>query len=124
MDRVPARGTHRLGHGSFGGSEEHRGDLTGTAVALLLGTLPRRKRRLLLTAGLALVFLAAAAAGPLGALKPEPGYRAGEKVEGLTAELSRSLPPDYPKVTFLDVTQSAGITLRHFSGRRAVPISD
>ena len=73
---------------------------------------------MLLTAGLALVFLAAAAAVTLVALKPEPGYQAGEKVEGLTAELSRSLPPDHPKVTFLDVTQSAGITFRHFWGRR------
>src|SRR3989337_661262 len=118
MDRVPARGTHRLGHGSFGGSEEHRGDLAGTAVALLLGTLPRRKRRLLLTAGLALVFLAAAAAVTPVALKPEPRYQAGEKGEGLTAELSRSLPPDHPKVTFLDVTQSAGITFRVSGGRR------
>ncbi len=90
----------------------------------MLGNLPRRKRRLLLTAGLALVFLVAAAAVTLVALKPEPGYRPGEKVEGLTAELSRSLPSDYPKVTFQDVTQAAGITFRHFWGTRTSQIPE
>ncbi|MBI2073966.1 MAG: CRTAC1 family protein [Gemmatimonadetes bacterium] len=84
----------------------------------MLHALPRRKRRLLLTAGLAVVFLLATAAVALLALKPEPGYRPGEELEGLTAELTRSLPSDYPRVTFLDVTQPAGITFRHFWGRR------
>jgi len=84
----------------------------------LLSTLPRRKRRLLLTGSLAAIFLVVTAAVTLVALKPEPTYRPGEKVEGLTADLARSLPPDYPKVVFHDVTRAAGITFRHFAGRR------
>jgi enediyne biosynthesis protein E4 len=48
----------------------------------------------------------------------EPAYRPGEKLEGLTSELSRSLPPDYPHVTFVDVTREAGIQFQHFSGER------
>jgi len=84
----------------------------------LLSTLPRRKRRLLLTGSLAAIFLVVTAAVTLVTLKPEPTYRPGEKVEGLTADLARSLPPDYPKVVFHDVTRAAGITFRHFAGRR------
>jgi hypothetical protein len=84
----------------------------------VLRGLPRRKRRLLLTAGAAVVFLAVAATSLLVALRPEPGYRPGEKTEGLTSELSRSLPPDYPRVTFVDATVQAGIRFQHFWGRR------
>lgn len=84
----------------------------------MLSGLPRRKRRVLLTAGLAAVFLLVAAAVTLMALRSEPEYRPGEKIEGLTAELARSLPPDYPKVTFQDVTQAAGISFKHFWGTR------
>jgi hypothetical protein len=85
----------------------------------MLRGLPRRKRRLLLTAAAALVFLAVAATSLLVALRPEPGYRPGEKVEGLTSELSRSLPTDYPRVTFVDATAQAGIHFQHFWGRRS-----
>ena len=51
--------------------------------------------------------------------KPEPIYRPGEKIAGLTDELSRSIPDDYPKVLFADVSKKAGIIYRHFSGRRS-----
>ncbi|HLF35472.1 MAG TPA: CRTAC1 family protein [Cyclobacteriaceae bacterium] len=45
-------------------------------------------------------------------------YTPGEKVDGLTAELARDLPPDYPKISFTDATASAGIRFRHFRGER------
>jgi Tfp pilus assembly protein PilF len=51
--------------------------------------------------------------------RPGSRYRPGEKVEGLTAELARSLPKDYPKVTFTDVTAASGISFQHFSGTRS-----
>ena len=81
-------------------------------------TLPRRKRQVLLTTGLAVAFLMVTAVVTIVALKPRPEYRPGEKLEGLTAELARSLPPDYPRVAFVDVARQAGITFRHFAGMR------
>ena len=51
-------------------------------------------------------------------------YRPGEPVEGLTAELARTLPADYPRVTFTDVTQAAGISYRNFSGTRTSQIPE
>ncbi len=58
------------------------------------------------------------------AVKPEPAYRPGAKVEGLTSELSRSLPADYPRITFVDVTRDAGIQFQHFSGQRSSQIPE
>ena len=55
----------------------------------MFAALPRRKRRLALTVALALAFVAVAGAMVLLAVKPEPAYQPGAKVEGLTSELSR-----------------------------------
>jgi hypothetical protein len=85
----------------------------------MIGGLPGRKRRLLLTAGVALAFVVVSGAVVLVATRPKPEYRPGERVEGLTSELTRSLPPDYPRVTFVDVASEAGIRFRHFSGQRS-----
>ena len=79
----------------------------------------RRRRLVLLTAGLGTVFVAAAALVVWFATRPEPMYRPGERVAGLTADLSRTLPSDHPSVTFTDVTAEAGIGFRHFSGHRS-----
>ena len=86
--------------------------------------LSRRRRRLLLAAGLAALFLSGAAAVTLVALRPKAPYEPGEKVKGLTADLSRSLPPDHPKVTFTDVTRQAGIRFRHFWGTRTAQLPE
>jgi Tfp pilus assembly protein PilF len=77
-----------------------------------------------LTVVLALAFVAVAAAIVLVAVKPEPAYRPGAQVEGLTSELSRSLPTDYPRITFVDVTRDAGIQFRHFWGQRSSQIPE
>lgn len=45
-------------------------------------------------------------------------YQPGQAVEGLSAELDRSVPENYPHVVFVDVTQQAGIDFRHFAGER------
>jgi Flp pilus assembly protein TadD len=73
---------------------------------------------------LVLGFVAVAGAIVFLTRKPEPAYRPGEQVEGLTSELSRSLPPDYPRITFVDVTRDAGIQFRHFWGQRSSQIPE
>ncbi len=45
-------------------------------------------------------------------------YVPGEKLEGLTNTLARTLPDDRPDVTLVDVTGAAGIHFRHFPGER------
>ena len=73
---------------------------------------------MLTTATFSLIFVAAAIAIVFVTTRSEPTYRPGEAVEGLTANLDRSVPGDYPRITFTDVTDRSGITFRHFSGHR------
>jgi tetratricopeptide (TPR) repeat protein len=86
--------------------------------------LPRRKRQLLLTVGLGLVFLGGTALLVWRLTRPEPIYRPGEAIEGLTADLARALPADYPRVRLEDVTEEAGIRFRHFSGSRSTQLPE
>jgi hypothetical protein len=58
------------------------------------------------------------------AVRPEPTYRPGGTVEGLTADLARSLPQEYPHVTFTDVTSQAGIDFKHFDGSRTTQLPE
>ncbi len=51
-------------------------------------------------------------------------YTPGEKIEGLTSELSRNLPEGYPEVTFQDVTKEAGIDFQHYSGERTIQLPE
>ena len=90
----------------------------------MLQRLPRRKRRLLVTAGLAVAFVMVTAVVIPFAAGPEAPYRPGESIEGLTAELARSLPPDYPRVTFTDATTESGIQFTHFYGRRTTQLPE
>jgi tetratricopeptide (TPR) repeat protein len=80
--------------------------------------LTRRKRLLGATAALGALFLAGAGVVAWRLLRHGATYRPGEKIEGLTADLARSLPADYPRVTFTDVTEQAGIHFQHFNGPR------
>ena len=81
--------------------------------------LPRRKRLIRLTAGLSLVFVGGMAVLVWRLTRPDPTYRPGEAIEGLTTELARELPADHPRVTLTDVSEEAGIQFRHFSGSRS-----
>ncbi|HJS42527.1 MAG TPA: FG-GAP-like repeat-containing protein [Gemmatimonadales bacterium] len=90
----------------------------------MLGSGTRRHRRLTLAAASAIGFVAVALAVALFALKPQPTYRPGQPVEGLTSELSRPLPRDYPRVTFVDVSREAGITFQHFWRQRTSQIAE
>jgi hypothetical protein len=85
----------------------------------MFATLPRRKRLIWITAGVSLVFAAVVAGVVWVILRPKPTYRPGEAIEGLTAELARRIPPNYPLVVYVDVTEEAGIIFEHFSGTRS-----
>ena len=45
-------------------------------------------------------------------------------MEGLTSQLSRTIPQNYPKVRFVDVSQEAGIQFQHFSGQRSTQLPE
>ncbi len=78
----------------------------------------RRRRLLFLTSGGAFVFLVLATAA-LGWRRQVQTYQPGEDREGITSELARNLPANYPRVTFTDVTRQTGIEFHHFSGKRS-----
>lgn len=90
----------------------------------MIKSLPKRKRLVLRTIVFASLFIVIISAIFWFLLKPEKQYTPGEKIEGLTAELERSLPEDYPKVTFTDATKSAGINFYHFSDTRSTQLPE
>jgi enediyne biosynthesis protein E4 len=58
-------------------------------------------------------------------LRPAPEqYVPGEKMAGLTDDLGRALPPDYPRVEFVDASLQAGIDFQHFHGIRSVQLPE
>jgi len=80
--------------------------------------LSKRNRKVTLTA-LVAVGMAFVIGGVFWSLSPEEEtYLPGEVIMGLTAGLARELPPDAPRVVFAEVTQGAGIAVRHFPGVR------
>ncbi len=90
----------------------------------MLGSLSRRQRAVAITAVLAGLFIAATVVVIWLVLRPEPTYRPGGDVAGLTAELARSVPENYPRVVFRDVTDSAGIAFRHFWKSRSTQLPE
>lgn len=86
--------------------------------------LSRRKRYVVLTSGLGLLALIIIFS-IFWMLRPvEKMYKPGEEIEGLTTVLSRSIPPDYSKVTFKDVSKEAGIDFIHFYGKRTTQLPE
>ena len=51
-------------------------------------------------------------------------YIPGEEIEGLTSDLGRNLPVDYPRVLFADVSKEAGIDFVHFYGTRTIQLPE
>jgi len=76
-------------------------------------------RTLVISGSLALIVAAVIIFKPA----PEP-YTPGERMKGLTDDLSRSLPQDHPRVTFVDVAAEAGIAFTHFQGRRSTQLPE
>ncbi len=81
--------------------------------------LSQRKRRIVTTTVGIVAFIVAVSSVIWFISRPDPPYQPGEKIEGLTAGLTRSIPDNYPRIIFSDVTREAGISFRHFSGRRS-----
>ena len=71
-----------------------------------------------------MLFLAAAAAATVRWRGSAASYQPGEDREGITSDLARELPPNYPRVTFTDVTAESGIDFQHFSGKRSSQIPE
>ena len=89
----------------------------------MLASRTRRERRLSLATTLAIGFVVVALAVAGFALKA-PAYHPGQPVEGLTSELSRALPREYPRVTFVDVSREAGLIFHHFWRQRTSQIAE
>lgn len=90
----------------------------------MLDKLPKRVRLITMTAGVGMLFLIATTIVLWTASRTGEVYKPGEDVEGLTSDLARSLPPDYPKVKFVDVAAQAGIKFKHFYGRRSTQLPE
>lgn len=84
----------------------------------------KRKRLLWLTAGLGALAVAGISSTIWLFSQPTETYRPGEQVEGIVSSLARDIPPDYPRVTFVDVSEEARIIFRHFSGRRSTQLPE
>lgn len=85
----------------------------------------RRRQLILRYAALSLVLFVAMAGGVVLVLhEPPETYSPGEAIEGITSELQRDLPQDYPRVTFTDVAGEAGIRFRHFSSERSTQLPE
>ncbi|HUF08633.1 MAG TPA: CRTAC1 family protein [Rhodothermales bacterium] len=84
----------------------------------MIRSLPRRKRHIAVTTFIAGALVLAGGVVTWFVLAPGQVYRPGEAIAGLTSDLDRELPPDYPHVTFIDATTEAGITFEHFAAPR------
>ena len=76
-----------------------------------------RRKHLVRKLAVAAVVLAAVAGG-LWYGRAQERYVPGEGAAGLVDTLARNVPADHPALRFEDVTESAGLRMRHFPGRR------
>jgi enediyne biosynthesis protein E4 len=80
----------------------------------------RTRRQRLIWRTVFIAPLSGALAAAFVVLQPAPAqYVPGEELTGLTDDLSRDLPSDYPRAKFVDATRETGIHFRHFHGSRS-----
>ena len=84
----------------------------------------KRKRRLTVAIILGGIFISVLIILVIYNSSSKKKYVPGEKIEGLTSDLTRELPDGYPKITFKDVTKEAGIEFNHFSGERSIQLPE
>lgn len=84
----------------------------------MLKNVPKRRRLVIITALLGAVMITAILIGMYILAPAKTTYLPGKNTEGLTTDLNRNIPDDYPRVTYTDVAKSAGIDFRHFQGER------
>ena len=85
----------------------------------MLSKFSRKQRLLLLTSFMGLLFVVITVIVLWLHFSAKKLYLPGEKIDGLTTELFRSLPKDHPQVIFIDATKDAGIDFNHFYGTRS-----
>jgi len=83
-----------------------------------------RQRKLTFAVVLGSIFIAVLILIFLTMANHKETYIPGENIPGLTAGLSRTLPPDHPSVTFTDISGDAGIRFIHFSGTRTIQLPE
>lgn len=89
--------------------------------------LPGADRRTRITMAAGLLFAAGVVvAAAWRSLAPGPGpvYVPGQEVEGVASQLSRSVPRDYPDVTFTRADADAGLVFRHFPDTRSTQLPE
>ena len=90
----------------------------------MLNRLTRRKRYVAITVILALLIFVLLFIGFWFLSPAESPYVPGERSEGLTADLARTIPQDYPRVIFKDATTESRINFQHFSGNRSIQLPE
>jgi len=85
----------------------------------MLQKVPKRRRKVIIIALLGVGVIAVIIIGMFILAPTKTTYLPGKNTEGLTTDLNRDIPKDYPQVTFIDATKSAGIDFRHFHGERS-----
>jgi enediyne biosynthesis protein E4 len=90
----------------------------------VIGNMTRRKRYLIITSTLGLLFISILILVFWVLFPKKHTYLPGEEIEGLTADLNRSIPQDYPRVSFIDVSREAGINFQHFYGQRSIQLPE
>jgi len=90
----------------------------------MLANFSRKQRLLLLVGVMSLLFIMVTLIIIGLHLNSQKSYLPGEETEGLTSDLFRSLPNDYPRIIFNDVSEEAGINFTHFPGRRSSQITE
>ncbi len=83
-----------------------------------------RRQRLLLRTSIASVTVLIGVAAVVFYRSPAARYNPDQRVEGITAQLDRRIPPDYPRVTFTETAEQAGISFQHFSGQRSTQLPE
>jgi hypothetical protein len=83
-----------------------------------------RRQRLLGVTGVSSLCVLAVASGAVFVRRPPPRYNPAEKADGITEELARRLPADYPRVTFAEVSAQAGVNFQHFHGSRSTQLPE
>ena len=85
----------------------------------------QRRRLILRYSALSLGLVVAVTIGVVLLIRePAKTYSPGEAIDGITSELRRDIPKDYPRVTFVDATAEAGIDFRHFPGKRSTQLPE
>jgi hypothetical protein len=84
----------------------------------------KRKRRLTFTIISGTVFIGILVGFFIFKSGTKKTYVPGEEIEGLTSDLTRDLPSNYPKITFTDVTIESGIHFNHYSGERTIQLPE